>query len=153
LRALNDEFGTRSHDVYVVAVNRPGRMDGGGPAEILKEVKLSPTPKVTFNARTYDPDIMGWVEAGAVKISEISLSYKYEELVLSEYDDNEDVEVFYELIQKVPATATPERQRYKIEKLPVPQPSKMQWVIGLVPSVSDRLDNGDFESPYDEPDE
>lgn len=82
---LHPAFGVRPYRVFTVKRVWSGTMVGDG-SYTDTEVELTPQPKVTFYegwGRQYGREQMacGYQDAGAVKLTEVSLTYTQEELL------------------------------------------------------------------------
>lgn len=150
LRQLHNDFGTRPYRVMLVAIRRKDRMDAdAGDVEVVSETTMDPTPRITGN---HGLALSEWnsLPDGAIVADEVSLSYTVADLMGEAYQDDPEVEFFWELRQIVPADENAERRRYRPMSVPETVPKRVGWRVQLVPMVSDRSPDGTFREPYDE---
>jgi hypothetical protein len=126
---LHGQFGVRAFRVYVVTRAWSGTMVGEG--ELTEtEIELTPQPLVSpFGAMDFKMEPCGLNEAGYVQVTEVSLSYTFDELGAGEPPMGSQ-----KLIKIVEAHGQGQPDRYFLHAKP-PYPDRIQdmgWSMYLV---------------------
>lgn len=152
LRALHDRIGTRGYTVKLVAVRIHSRTDTGddaGSREVILEKEITPTPRVRGNNQRLSLENVGLLEEGYLLVDEISYTLTFDELLGAEWEDDDDVEFFWELTIKVPTQSEPKRMRYRPKSEPQNNPAKLGWSVLLEAMQPERSPDGGFPDPYE----
>lgn len=146
-------LGARPYRVFMVWMRWTGERRGEGEAECLREMEITPTPKVaSLDSVTFSIFHAGTVPAGSIKLSEVSNRYTFDELTgLMVPDLHEDripqpYDFFWEVREDGRGDAQPGRQRYSLLSVPNLDAENAQWTLILERVSEDR--NRDGSSAY-----
>lgn len=142
-RDLYSRAGLRPYTVTIVRARYAGmRARGDGPAEILGEWPLLPTPKVgdlTGLGEVLDADQLR--ESGSILLSEVSLSYS-EDILLGRGPNGDPVSpaetVFFEIRNLDIAGRATCRSRFVAASKPYSDTTRAMWSIMLARAPWDR---------------
>lgn len=144
LRDLNTKFGVRPYVVHVVRTRWSGGARGMGLEVVVQDVALLPTPRATdLTGLTLQVENIGSIEAGSLRISEISASYTEDQLSGRDANGNPpgpEEQVYYEVyLPGSDGTFTSgKRRRFTIRSAPWYAAGKVQWQVMLERAAGDR---------------
>jgi len=149
LRQLNTRFGVRPYRCFLVWGVWAGSERGTPPITYVQETELLPTPKVSsLDSVTFSIFHAGTVQAGSVKLTEVSVQYTYDQLqglmlpVAHESHIPQPWEFFYEIREDGRGDQLPLRQSYRLLSPPFRDAGKVQWTIMLERISEDRGRHG-----------
>lgn len=141
LRGLNEEFGTRSHRVFLVWLRWTGTTRGAGEPTIDREIEIRPAPRVPDeNTLRYRYLAGGATREGDLLLDEVPLPSPgtetqpgalSEDLLAGEPDGRKlppNIDFFYELR---PVTPGARAARYTLASKPKRDHGNLQWLIWL----------------------
>lgn len=141
-RDLFTSLGVRSYQVMLVKTQWSGGERGRGQESVVWEQMLLPTPKVAeLTSIRRDLEALGTIEAGTLRVSEISARYS-EDLLTGLGEDGsklpKDMQFYWEVNFISPGTPSI-RRRFIPKAAPSLNLAKIQWVVDLVKVSDDRL--------------
>jgi len=170
LRQLNTSFGLRPTRVFLVWTRWSGSVRGEGEELVVRQVEILPTPKVkSLDAVTFSIFHAGTVPVGSVRLSEVSVSFTYDNLVghaMPPCDDpcakcSKSVDAcgcpkepphadqiaqpndfFYELAEDGRGDNPPVRQKFRPLSYPWRNAGNVEWQIMLEKIAEDRGRDG-----------
>lgn len=127
---LNGQFGTRAFRCFTVLRTWNGEIEGDGPYEDVV-AEIAPAPRVRDWSDRYHWVMtpMGTHEDGLIEVSEISLTYTYDELNPTVIDKNQQ---FFYVLREAHGNGSAPRV-LRMSRPPFPDREKtIGWVVKLM---------------------
>jgi hypothetical protein len=132
LRSVRDRLGLNPWRTFVVAYRWTGGARGRGEPELVKEIELTPRPRLVDAAGLkVTPTSAGLVPEGVVRLVEISPRYVEDDLDLLFVDRPEAEEVFVEMRLDGRDGASPHRYAFRPAARPAREAGKLAWSLEL----------------------
>lgn len=145
LRGLLTDFGLRPYTVWIIREVWTGKERGLGKRSIKSEVQLQPIPKITDLTDLRDNlDRWGSMEDGNIRLSEVSGTYRQDEIYLRADDVGKTESLFYEVRFAGPDGSETERRRFTTVSAPNYSAEYLQWTVDLQRAHPTRKANGEF---------
>lgn len=148
LRQLHTKFGARSRRLFLVWVKWTGDERGEGTEQVVRELEVLPTPKVSeLTAISRNPFSAGMLPVGSLRIDEISASFSEETLrgrmVPGQGPVPEPYDFFFETREDGRGgEGEPLRQRYRLLAGPARKETNISWSIVLERASGERKRDG-----------
>ena len=142
VRDLATRLGLRAYEVHRVRVRWTEGARGRGVAEVVEDLHLTPTPKLTdLSGVNIAVSAIGLNEMGSVRLTEVSGRYSEYDLRGWSHDGqppDEDEEVYYEVIVANTQGGPALMRRFTLQGVPNYNPTKVQWELSLERQQFDR---------------
>ncbi len=146
LRDMLTRFGLRTYKVTIVKVEWSGNRRGRGTPQVVSELVVLPTPKISaVDSLSEIVQSGGGLESGTLELTQISGRFSEEQL-RGLGSDGEAIppnqEFFYE-IEFFPHEGPSVKRRFIPSGPPAYYPGRLGWSIKLARSYDNRDRNGD----------
>jgi hypothetical protein len=132
LRSVRDRVGLNPWRTFVVAYRWTGGARGRGKPELVKEIELTPRPRlVDAMGLKVAPTPAGLIAEGVVRLVEISPRYVEDDLDLLFQARPADEEVLIEMRLDGRDGPTPERYAFRPAANPSREAGKLAWALEL----------------------
>lgn len=132
LRAVRDRLGLEPWRTFVVAYRWTGGARGRGEPQLVKEIELTPRPRLIDAAGLkVAPTSAGLVLEGVARLVDVSPRYVEDDLDLLFVDRPEDEEVFVEMRLDARDGASTQRYAFRPAARPAREAGKLGWSIEL----------------------
>ena len=157
-RQLATKFGLRSKRVFLVWTRWTGSERGEGVEQEQARVEILPTPLVSdLTSVALNPYAAGKLPVGSIRVSEISLSFTFDQLAGTKMPGREgagaipsNVDFFYEVVEDGRGDPEPVRQRFRRLGGPTREEDNVSWSLLLERSSEDRDRRGRSNAGPDE---
>ena len=151
LRQLHTKFGARSRRVFLVWIGWSGDERGEGDPQVLHEMELLPTPKVSEGtAVSRNGFSAGVLPVGSLRIDEISASLAEDTLYGRQIPGGgpppANVDFYYGIVEDGRSGTPGPRQRYRLYGQPTRRETAVCWALVLERASNDRARDGDVVS-------
>lgn len=144
-RDILTRLGARPYTVRLIWTRWSGGERGVGIEEVVRDEPILPTPEVDLGSLARDAQPVGALDAGSVRVAQISARYT-EDFLLGRACDGaaipEDQNFYWEIAQATSDGCTI-RRRFIPSGVPTLEATKFQWTVQLTKVAEDRTRAGD----------